>query len=81
MKKQYQKLDDIYQFDKIIKKKQPNLTKYNKLNLIYDSKYSFLKSFDNPSVKSKYSFLISFLNDLIINRFNKLQKKKQKRKQ
>ena len=39
-KKQYQKLDDTYELDKIIKK-TPTFKKYNQSNLIYSSKYSF----------------------------------------
>ena len=40
--KRYQKLDDTYEFDKIIKKKKPSFKKYKVLNLIYSSKYIFL---------------------------------------
>ena len=36
--KQYKKLDNTFEFDKIIKKKN-----YSKSNLIYDSNYSFYK--------------------------------------
>ena len=80
MKKQYQKLDDIDHFAKIIKKEKPNLKKYHKLNLICDSKYSFLKNFDNLSFKSIYSFLINFFNDLIRNKFSKLKPQKEETK-
>ena len=37
--KQCQKLDDTYEFDKIIKKEKPIFTKYNRSNLIYNIKY------------------------------------------
>ena len=39
-KKQYQKSDDTYHFDKVIKKEKPALENYCKLDLIYDSSYS-----------------------------------------
>ena len=42
-KKQYQKLDDTFEFDKNIKTKKPTLKKYNKSSLVYDSNYSFFK--------------------------------------
>ena len=42
-KKPYQKLDDTFGFDKIIKKEEPTLKKYKKSILIYSSKYSFYK--------------------------------------
>ena len=74
-KKQYQKLDHTFEFNKIIKKEEPTFNNYNKSNLIYNSKYSFYKyyrdskKFDNLSFKLNYSFLYEFLNDL--NEFNK----------
>ena len=40
-KKQYHKLDNTYEFDEIIKKEKPTLKKYNRSNLIWDSKYIF----------------------------------------
>ena len=40
-KKQYQGLDKIYEFDETINK--PTFKKYNKSDLIYNSKYSFQK--------------------------------------
>ena len=40
-KKQYQKLDDTFELDKIIKEEKPALKKYNRSNLTYNSKYSF----------------------------------------
>ena len=42
-KKQYQKLDNTYEFDKIIKKEKPTLENYSKSDLIYSSNYSFYK--------------------------------------
>ena len=70
-KKQYQKLDNSFGFDKIIKKEKPTFKNYNKSNLINDSEHSFdkyyrdSKSFSNLSFKSKYLFLRNFLEDLI----------------
>ena len=64
-KKQYQKLEDTYEFDKIIKKEQPEFRKYNRSNLIYNSEYSFYeyynsKNFNSLSLTSKYPILLSF---------------------
>ena len=42
-KKQYQKLDITFEFDKQIKKEEPTFENYNKSNLIYNSKHSFYK--------------------------------------
>ena len=39
-KKLYLRLDNTFGFDKTIKKEKPTLKKYNRSNLIYDSKYS-----------------------------------------
>ena len=56
-KKQYQKLDNTFGFEKIIKKEKPAFENYNKLNLIHNSEYSFYKNyhdsrnFDNLSFK------------------------------
>ena len=84
-KKQYQTLDTIYESDE---KEEPKIKKYNKSNLIYNSKYSFYKhysdrkKFDNISFESKNSFLNEFFNYLI--KFNKLTTQKeetQKKKQ
>ena len=81
-KKQYQKLDDTFRFDKIIKKEKQALENYNKSNLIYNSKHSFYKyycdskKFDSLSLKSKYSFLLEFSKDL--NKFKESKTKKQK---
>ena len=65
-KKQYQKLDDTFKFDKIIKKEESTFKKCNKSNLIYNSKHSF---------KSKFSFPHEFLKDL--SKFKKLKTIKQ----
>ena len=46
-KKQYQKLDDTYELDKVIKKENPTFKKYNRSNLIYNSKYSFYEYYIN----------------------------------
>ena len=76
-KKQYQKLDCTSELDKVIEKEKLTLKMYNKLNVIYDSNFSFfkyycdIKKFDNLSSKSMYSFLIRFFNDL--DKFNKLK--------
>ena len=40
-KKQYQKLGNNYEFDKIIKKEKPTFKKHNRSNLTYSNKYSF----------------------------------------
>ena len=85
-KKDYQKLDATFEFDKIIKKEKPALENYSISDLIYNSNYSFYKNyrdskkFDSLSFKSKYSFLPEFFNDL--NKFNmpKTQKEKTKMK-
>ena len=65
-KKQYQKLDDTYEFDKIIKKDKPTFEKYNRSHLIYSSKYSF------------YGFT-SFYNEL--NKFYSLKPQKESTKE
>ena len=76
-KKQYQKLEDSFWFDKIIKKEESTFKNYNKLNLIYNSKHNFYKyyqdrkTFYNLSFKSKYSFLHKLLKDL--NKFKQLK--------
>ena len=43
-KKQYQKLENTYKYDKLITKQKPTLKKYNISNLIYGSKYSFYQN-------------------------------------
>ena len=68
-KKQYKKLDDTYEFDKIIKKEKPAFKKYKRSNLIHNRKYSFyeyynIKNSNSLSLKSKYPILLSFYSDL-----------------
>ena len=69
-RKQYHKLRDAYDSDKIIKKEKPRLENYGKSDLIYNTYYSFYKyycgskKFDNFSLESKHSFLANFLNGL-----------------
>ena len=80
----YKKLDDTFEFYKIIKKEKPTHENYSKSNLIYDANHSFYKfyrdskKFNNISFKSKYSFLTKFFKDL--NKFNKLKTQKEKTK-
>ena len=67
--KLYHKLENTFEFDKTIKKEKPTLKKYNRSNLIYNSKHSFyecynIKNFNSLSLTSKYPFLLSFYNDL-----------------
>ena len=82
-KKQYQKLGDTYDFDKLIKKEKPTFKKYNRSNLIYNSKYNFyeyfnIKSFNSLSLTSKYLILLSHYGDL--NKFNNLNPQKESTK-
>ena len=82
-KKQSQKLDDTFEFHKIIKKEKPILENYSKSDLTYNGKYSFYnyycnsKKINNLSLKSKYLILVEYFNDL--NKFNKLKTQKEKR--
>ena len=68
--KQYQRLDNTYEFDKLIKKEQPTLGKCSKSNVIYNSNYNFYKYYcdskkiDNLSLNSKHLFLVNFLDGL-----------------
>ena len=66
-KKQYQKLENTYEFHRI-KQEKPTIEKYNKSNLIYSSKYSFYEyyniNFNSLSPTSKYEVLTSFYNEL-----------------
>ena len=83
-KKQYQKLNDICEFDKVTKKENPTLKKYNRLNLICNSKYSFreyyiIKNFSSLSYKPKYPILLSLYNDL--NKSNNLNLQKESTKE
>ena len=41
-KKQYQKLDDTFEFDKIIKKEKRTIKENHKTNLIYDNIYRYI---------------------------------------
>ena len=64
--KQYKKLDNTYEFDRI-KKEKPTIKKYNRSNLIYNSKCSFyeyynIKHFNSVSLTLKHSNLLSFYN-------------------
>ena len=68
-KKKYQILNKTFESDKIIKKKTPTVKKYNRSNLIYDSKYSFypyynIKNFNSLSFTLKYPILFSFYSEL-----------------
>ena len=71
-KKQYQKLYNTYQFDKIIEKEKPTFEKYNRSNLIYSGKHSFHECYN---IKTLIVFHLrqisrSFYSDL--NKFNNL---------
>ena len=84
-KKQYQKLDHTFEFDKIIKKEKPTLEKHNKSDLTYNSNYSFykyfhnIKKFDNLSPESSILFYSTLNFDL--NKFDKLKHKQTKKQQ
>ena len=77
-KKQYQKLDNTYEFDKIIKKEKPTFKKYNRLNLIYNSKSIFYKYYNIKTFNSIYhktsdcAFVYSNFNE-----FNNLNPQKE----
>ena len=43
--KQYQRLDNTFEFDKLIKKEQPTLGKCSKSNVIDNSNYNFYKCY------------------------------------
>ena len=78
-RKQYQNLDNTYEYDKIIKKEKPTLKKYNRSNLIYDSKYKFypyynIKNFGSLSRVSKYPILFLFYSKL--NKSNNMNPRK-----
>ena len=82
-KKQYQKFDDTYEFDKIIKKERPIFKKNSRPNLIYNRKCIFyeyynVKNFNGFSLTSKYPILFSFYSDL--NKFNDLNPQKESTK-
>ena len=83
-KKQYQNLDNTYKFDEIIKKGKPKFRKYNRSNLICNSKYSFyeyynIKNFNSLSLKSKYSILLSIYSNL--KKINNLNPQKESAKE
>ena len=66
--KQHKRFDNTNEFDKIIKKEKPTVKKYNRSNLIYNSKHKFyehcnIKKLNNPSLESKYPSLPSFYNE------------------
>ena len=82
--KQYQKLDDTDEFVRIKqrnKKKNTTIKKYNRSNLIYNSKHRFYEFYNNKlfnsssSLESKYLSLLSFYTDL--NKFNNLNPQKE----
>ena len=82
-KKQYQKLHDTYEFDKIIKEEKPTFKRYNRLNLFYNSKYNFYEYYiinlNSLSLRSKYKVLTSFYNEL--NKFYSLKTQKESTKE
>ena len=84
-KKQYQKFDNTFEFDRIIKKEKSTFENYSKSNLIYDVNHSFYKYyrdkkiFDNLSLKSKHSFLNEFLDNL--DKLNNLNPEKESREE
>ena len=81
--KQHQKFHNTYGFDRI-KKEKGVIQIYNRLNLVYDSKYSFYEYYNIPycntmSPESIYPVLLSFFNDL--NKFNNPNVRKKRTKQ
>ena len=80
-KKQYPKLANTFEFDKIIKQEKPTTENYIKSNLIYNSKRSFYKyyrdskKFDSFSLKSSNLCLLEFFKDL--NKFKSIKTLKQ----
>ena len=62
-KKQYQKLHNTYEYDRI-KKEKPTIKKSNRSNLICSSEYGFYEyyniNFNNLFLTSKYQVLTSF---------------------
>ena len=83
-KRQYQEIEDTFEFDKIIKKEKPAFKKYNRSNLICNCKYSFyeyynIKNFSSLSLMSKYPILLSFYSD--VNKFNNLNPQKESTKE
>ena len=81
-KKQQEKIDDTYEFDKRIK--EAAFEKFKKSNLIYHSKYSFYeyyitKNFNSLSLTLKYAILLSFYSNL--NKFHNLNLHKESTKE
>ena len=79
-KRQYQKLYNTYEPEKIITKENPTLSKYNRPNLIYDCKYSFypyynIKNFNSIFLTSKYPFYWELI------KFNSLNPQKERTKE
>ena len=77
--KQYKRLSNTYEFDRI-KKEKSKIKKCNRSNLMYDSKYDFyeyynIKHFENLSLASKYPILASFYKN-----FNSLKPEKESTK-
>ena len=87
-KKQYRRLDRVYEIVGTINKDDKKLTfkKHSKSDLIYEFfKYYETKKFDNLFLGSfsilKYFFLVSFSNDLDeVSKLKPQKEKKQKRK-
>ena len=69
-KKQHQKVDDTYEFNKTIEREKPAIKRHNRSNLIYSRKHSFYENyninFSSLSLISKYKVLISFYDELMI---------------
>ena len=76
------KIDNNFEFDKTIEKEKPTIEKYNRSNLIYNSKFSFYEyysiNFNSLSLKSKFKVLSSLYNELI--KFYTLTPKERKHK-
>ena len=64
-KKHYQKSDDTFEFDKIIKKGKPAFKKYNRSSLISFYLYYNSKKFNSLSLTSKYPFLFWFYSRVL----------------
>ena len=77
-KKQYQKLDDAFEFDKIIKKEKPTLKKYNRSNLINDSKYSFYPYYNIKNFKDFNSLFLKLKHTILFWLYSELKQKKKR---
>ena len=65
-KKHYQKSDDTFEFDKIIKKGgKPTFKKFNRSSLIGFCLYYNSKRFNSLSLTSKYPFLFWFYSRVL----------------